>query len=305
MANFIPPFADVGEKRFPTLTEKQQGHGCGEADRALFNGLQHRLEAEVGHVIAHAGLTGSDADMQQLRKAIQALISAATGGGDTSQFLLTSQARARLPLWPDIAAVSGVATVSAPSTGVVRLAAGSVIMHRGILPYTTVQTDFNTDASKTYHLRMNMTTGVVTLNDLANATYNPTAAAETSALFDSTYDDALLARIVTNSSNVATITALVNRNRFWTIIERTTSLFLGAGNYGASQLDPYTYNLARTPRINLQGYNVGVTADYRDSQEMGLLPQSVTRYGCNIFNYTVSEGAGGNYAFPYRFSVEI
>lgn len=209
MADFATPFASQAGRRTPTADEKVNGFPCGPADQTLFNGLFHRLESEIGNVISYAGLTGSDADYAQLRKAIVALIDAATGGGSTDSYLLMSQATARLPIYPEMMTEDRKINISSPATGVVRVPGGIDFLHRGIFQVTTEETDFNTQASKTYHLRWNPGDGF-TLNDLSSGTYNPSAAAETSTVFDSSYDDMLLARVVTNSSNVATITNLAN-----------------------------------------------------------------------------------------------
>lgn len=308
MADFSTPFGEDGERRLPTSTEREQGFLCGAGQRELFNGMFNRIEAEIGEVIGFAGIAPTDDRFTQLREAIEALIAAATGGGDTSQFLLVSQARARLLIYPEASTADGKIVVVAPSTGQVRVPAGVSILHRGIYSISTGDTieasrTFNTDASKIYHLRLNLSTGVYSLNDLSSGTYNPGALAETNVSFDSSYDNVLIARVITNSSNVATITNLVNKNRLVTTIARTVSTWLGA-SYGISQTDTYTYDLARTPRLSLAGYNEGVTGDYRDGQESAIVPSAITRYGCSVMNFTASEGAGGNYAFPYSFNVE-
>lgn len=214
MAKFDPPFSDGADLRFPTNDEQLQGIPCGPADRELFNGMFHRIEAEIGEVIQHAGLTGTNDDLTQLRQAITSLIDAATGGGDPSIYLLMAQARARLPIYPEVLNVDGKIGVTAPTTGTVRVPGGVMFQHRGIWPVTTTQTDFTTVASKTYHLRWNPTDGF-TLKDLSNAVYNPTAAPETDPRFDSGYDDMLVSRIITNSSNLATITNLINKQDIW------------------------------------------------------------------------------------------
>ena len=207
MANFSTPFGNNSGRRLPTADEKVNGFPCGPADQTLFNGLFHRLESELGNLITHAGLTGSDADYSQVRKAIEALISAATGGGDVSNYLLMTQARTRLPIYPEVVSTDGKINISAPATGTVRVPGNVDLVHRGIFTVTSAETDFTTQANKTYHVRWNPTDGF-TLNDLSSATYNPSAAAETSTVFDSTFDDMLLSRVVTNSSNVATFTKL-------------------------------------------------------------------------------------------------
>lgn len=98
------------------------------------------------------------------------------------------------------------------STGQVTVPAGVSFLHRGISPYTSALTIIATDASKTYHLRWNKTDGF-TLKDLASGVYNPSALVDGNAAFDSTYDDMLVARVITNSSNVPTVTNLANRSQ--------------------------------------------------------------------------------------------
>lgn len=214
MAKFSPPWASVGGvTRSPTVDEQNDGFPCGELDLDLWNRLIQRYDAELQAILDEGGITGTEEDDTGVLQAIQAMIAAATGGGDTSQFVLFSQAQARLPIFPEVTTNNGVIAVTSPGTGQIRVPASAVILHRGIRTYTTVQTDFATVLSKTYHLRWNPTDGFA-LKDLADTGYNPTVAAETNAAFDSTYDDMLVARIVTNSSNVPTITNLTNKDRF-------------------------------------------------------------------------------------------
>lgn len=211
MADFDPPFASVGGvNRSPTTDEQSDGFQCGGADLILFNRLFGRIEAELKAIQDAGGIAGSEGDDTTVKQAIEAMIAAATGGGDTSQFVLFSQAQARLPIFPEVTTNNGVIAVTDLGTGNIRIPASATILHRGIRTYTTVQTDLATTASKTYHLRWNPTDGF-TLKDLSDTGYNPTVAAETNAAFDSTYDDMIVARIVTNSSNVPTITNLVNK----------------------------------------------------------------------------------------------
>ena len=220
MADFNTPFGDTGERRFPAEVESAEGHPCGPADRPLFNGLQYRVEAEIGNVISYAGIPMTNARMTQLREAIEFLISAATGGGDPSEYVLMSQARARLPIFPEVSNIDHRIVVTSPATGTVRIPGGVELVHRGIYIVTTAQQDFPTDPSKTYHLRWDVANGF-RLRDLANAGYNPTALVEWNPIFDSTYDDAILARISTNSSNIATITNLANLHRWFYQVDLT------------------------------------------------------------------------------------
>lgn len=249
MANWSTPFASTGDKRFPTNDESQSGYVCGAAPRELMNGEQYRVEAELGHLITFAGITPTDDRMTQVREAVEALIDAATGGGDTSQFLLVSQARARLPIFPEIQSVGNTMGATSPGTGQVRVPGNVTFLHRGIFPVTTTQTDFSTDASKTYHLRWNPADGFV-LRDLASGTYNPGTLTEANRAFDSTYDDMLVARVVTNSSNVPTVTNLANRARF--LEERVYAYGPMTGNVqsqGAYRTITDTWNWARSPLL--------------------------------------------------------
>ncbi|MFN3833373.1 MAG: hypothetical protein ACK4SQ_14200 [Allorhizobium sp.] len=249
MADFDPPFASVGGvNRAPTTDEQSDGFQCGAADLTLFNRLFGRIEAELKAIQDAGGIAGSEGDDTTVLQAIEALIAAATGGGDTSQFVLFTQAQARLPIFPEVTTDNGVITPTDLGTGNIRIPASKIILHRGIRTYTTVQTDLATVLSKTYHLRWNPTTGFA-LKDLADTgSYNPTSAAETSSIFDSTYDDMLVARIVTNSSNVPTITPLINTDRLTRSVRGTnTPIFLGTGAYSMTVSE--TLNWARTPKI--------------------------------------------------------
>lgn len=254
MANFLIPFGRDADKRLPTTDERQNGFPCGPADIRLFNGLFNRVESEIGEVIDFAGLTPDDTDFTQLRQAIEALIAAATGGGDTSQFLLVAQARARLPIYPDVQHADGHLGTFTTGPGVLRIPGGRTFLHRGIFPITTVQTDLNTDLSNTYHLRWNPTDGFQ-LKDLASGTYNPGALAETNDAFDSTYDDMLVARVVTNSSNALTVTNLINKNRYLAEFKKTTIENQATQWVGLPALTA-NINLARRPKINMTNYSV-------------------------------------------------
>lgn len=252
MADFSPPFSSVGGvNRSPTVDEQSDGFTCGAADLTLFNRLFGRIEAELKAIQDEGGITGSEEDDTTVLQAIQAMIAAATGGGDTSQFVLFTQAQARLPIFPEVTTNNGVIAVTSPSTGTVRVPASATVLHRGIRSITTAETDFVTTSSKTYHLRCAISAGTLTfsLKDVSDGVYNPTAAAETSAIFDSTYDDMLVARVVTNSSNVATITNLINKNAYQTVLSGNMSVANPATLITATGTVTLTHNLARTPRI--------------------------------------------------------
>ena len=248
MPDFDPPFAQNGEFRFPNSNEQSLGWPCGPIDQNLLNGLFRLHNGNIGNVIAEAGVTGPDGDLTKLRRAIEALIAAATGGGTVDDYVLMAQARSRLPIFPDVQTVDGRIGVTAPSTGTVRLAGGVEFLHRGIFRVTTTQTDFATDPSKTYHLRWNPDDGFV-LRDLASGSYNPGTLSESNIVFDSAYDDMLIARIVTNSSNVATITTLANKA---SLVEHEEVEFRNEGGAGSNNMvttGGKTFDWSRTPEV--------------------------------------------------------
>lgn len=285
MADFSTPFADQAEKRLATTDEKQNGFPCGPASQSLFNGLTNQIQSELNAIHQAGGIAGDDAAFNTTLLNIQALIDAATGEGDTTGYLLLTQAASRLPIFPEFNTLDGKINVTSPSTGTIRLPGGIDFMHRGISPQTTTQTDIATDINKTYHLRWNPVNGF-TLNDLANASYNPSVLAETHINFDSKYDDMLVARIITNSSNVATITNLVNKHQLITqdqtedainptSFQNNTAPFdLGPGTNASVTFD---LNWSRFPYASNSGWTDATTSGTGDG-EMNLVVQSLSRY---------------------------
>ena len=300
MADFDPPFAQNGEFRFPNANEQSLGWPCGPIDQQLLNGLFRIHNGNIGDVISSAGVTGPDGDLTKLRRAIEALIAAATGGGTVDDYILMTQARARLPIFPDVQNVDGRIGVTAPSTGTVRLAGGVEFLHRGIFRVTTTQTDFATDPSKTYHLRWNPVDGFV-LRDLASGTYNPGTLSESNVAFDSVFDDMLIARIVTNSSNVATITTLANNDKlsFEGFVDTGASIVTtGSGSDGSQIAGSFVLNWARTPKVHLSGH-AGLTGSASPAPLVSAYANrtqltSVTRYsavGSTSTDYSTSVAA--------------
>lgn len=265
MADFENPFAVDGERRGPTPTETSLGFPCGPADQRLFNYLFWLLTGQVKSIADTAGVVSTEAgDHTLLRRAVEEMIGAAIAtleppeDPDLSPFVTINQARARLLFYPEVLNTDGRIIVTSPGTGQVRLPGGVDFLHRGISLLTTAQTDYNTDPSKIYHLRWDKVNGFRLL-DLSSVGYNPTALAETSGVFDSSYDDMLVARVVTNSSNVATITNLVNKDRIYVEGEGSQ----GALNDDSGPLLPsgmvyyntINLNWARRPHVALRAIN--------------------------------------------------
>lgn len=274
MANFTPPFSTTGPRRNPTSDEKANGFACGPADQLLFNGLFHRIESELNEIITYAGLTPTDGQLNQVRQAIQAMIAAATGGGEPEDYLLINQAAARLPFYPEVISSDGRINLTSPAGGTVRIPAGVNFLHRGIALKTTVQSDFATVNSRTYHVRWSESGGYV-MRNLSDNAYNPDARAETDPLFDSTFDDMLIARVVTNSSNVATITNLANKDRLFAQFAKA-SIESATGSAGGWSILPWLTGVvdwARTPKmLSPIAYNVEST-----NQEEAVVGMSSSR----------------------------
>lgn len=275
MANFLIPFGNSAEKRFPTADERANGFPCGPADIRLFNGMFWRIEAELNAVLAEGGITPSDASFTQVRDAILAMIEAATGGGVEENYVLMTQARLRLPIYPDVQTADGKIGVTTTGPGNVRIPAAVKFLHRGIFEVTTAVTDFVTTASQTYHLRWSPTNGYQ-LKNLADVAYNPGAAVESSEGFDSKYDDMLIARVITNSSNVVTITDLVNKARLESEQQATGAgsiITTGSGYDGVQYDATFALNWSRQPVISMYGWtgNAGgaVTHGYANAISVG------------------------------------
>lgn len=256
-------------------------------------------QREIMAVIAAAGIAPDNGDLTQLLQSINHLISMATGGGDTSNFVLMPQARTRLPIFPEVLTSDGRIPVISPSTGQVRIPAAYDFLHRGIFTITTVQTDFATSASKTYHLRWTPSGGFV-LKDLADAAYNPSALAETNVAFDSSYDDMLVARVVTSAGNVATITNLSNKSRL-TAVGESSDLqpTIWEDNKPPSQIvgsegEVVALNWARKPMASMTGFT-DVTVQFNTTQqaELNAVVQSLSRYQLKLIYQRTQNPIGG------------
>ncbi|MCP4134933.1 MAG: hypothetical protein GY754_28420, partial [bacterium] len=94
--------------------------------------------------------------------------------------------------------------------------------------------EFTTAASKTYHVRFKPAAGW-SLNDLSNGAYNPGGATESDTRFDSSYEDMLAARIVTDAGNSAACTPLHNNNR----LQFTLDSMLGCSSGNPIPLPPH------------------------------------------------------------------
>ena len=237
----------VGEAD-PNAPYKDRNTGAGEPGSRVPAKAIENPQREIQEVILQAGLEPSSEDVTQLNAAIDQKIALATGGGENPLNDLLDLLRARLKIYPEILTADGRFNLTVPSTGNVRIPAGIQILHRGVGLITTAEQTFATVANKTYHMRYRFTgTPGWSLVDVIDSGYNPSALPETNNVFDSGYDDMISHRVVTDASNVATITALANKDRLAATIDMTSGAITASGTNTARQTQSAAYGFARTP----------------------------------------------------------
>ena len=282
--DYIPPLnaPETPEDPRPAYFDgnKQTGQeGSYPSGKSLENPMR-----EILAVIEAAGLTPTNSDLTQLLQAINALITlggGGGGGGDPVDFSLN-------PVFPHVTVGGGIMSVSS-SSGQVQLAAGQIFVHRGGVLYNTTDIDVadrtkTTTALKTYHLRWryNGGTPVLVLADLADSGYNPGALAETNAAFDTTFDDMLIARVVTDAANTPTVTALKNLNRLAHSEILSGTGGVNVGSNGSNWLFTKTLNWARSPdqRMIAAAKAIGTSND----RDRNIFASSLSRGTADLVN---------------------
>lgn len=274
MADFRVPFGNNNPdgRRLPTAQEREQGYVAGAAKRTLMNGQMHTLESELGYLMQQAGIVGDPNNLTQVHAAVVALIEAATGSGATENYVQFGQLASTMPVYPEVVSTSGAVNVISPTSNQLQVPSGVVIRHRGLKDYTTDEVNLTElDHSSIYHIRWSPTGGVhgtVVAKNLADTEYNPDSDPETHSKFDSTFDDVLLARAVSNSSGAFTITNLVNRANL-EAHESVVGQNWETPKTNTARADlSYTYNWARTPRFHSL-YRVYMAHDGATSSSSG------------------------------------
>lgn len=253
--------------------------------------ILNRMIAQLRRAIRGMGIDEDNADDDMLLKAIKK-------AGSTSTII--NQFAAFLPIFPEIETVDGKFALTA-STGQIVINAGQTWIHRGAFQKSTDVYDpadrtFATVANKTYHLRWRWngpsTAPTFHLFDLADSGYNSAASPETHVKFDTTFDDMLIAKIVTNGANALTVTPLVNRAKLDQAVSNTdhqplSPATLNVGTFGGPSAVPYftnpegvthTLNWSRRPEIHWQ--DIGLFS-------WNLIVQQfiATRYSCRPLVY--------------------
>ncbi len=214
-------------------------------------------QREIVAVINFVGRTPDADDLTQLRKSIDDMIDLKIGGAPADTYLTLAQLAARNPVFPEIQTADGKMNVTSPGAGTILVPSAVNFQHRGCSPYLTTDYDeatertFATSANKTYHLRWNPNDGFA-LKDLADSGYNPSAKAETAEDFDTTYDDMLIARVITDPSNIASIVNLVNLPRLEADMNVNGAASVAVDS--ASYQGEFYLNWSRTPKLHLSGH---------------------------------------------------
>lgn len=210
------------------------------------------MTANMREAVRGMGVTESEVDDQLLLKCFQSV---------TANFSLS--ALMNMPFFPEIQNSNGLLTF-ATSAGQIVINTGLSFLHRGHKVYSTGdfsagERTFATAANKTYHLRwyppghanapsVTYPKGRFMLQDISSGGYNPGAAAETVVAFDTTYDDMLIARVVTNGANALTVTSLVNKHVLRSVIDNEGAIS-GTVDSDKLRMATSTYNWARVPSI--------------------------------------------------------
>lgn len=233
----------------PNASYKDRNTGAGEPGSRVPAKAIENPQREIVTVLTSVGLEPDGNRVDQLNEAIDLKIDLVTGGGENPLNDLLNLLRARLKIYPEILTADGRFNLTVPSTGNVRIPAGIEILHRGVFPITTAEQTFATVANKTYHLRYRFTgTPGWSLVDVSDSGYNPSALPEANSAFDTGYDDMISHRVMTDASNVATITALANKDRLDAVVDMTAGAIVASNTNTARQTQTGVYDFARTPK---------------------------------------------------------
>lgn len=258
-------------------------------------------ETAVSLYIGIDGVTGNY-QLRKVRSKTAQLVLSVDPDGEVvidADALVTS-AQVVAPIFPEIETADNRLVLTG-STGQVVINPGQTFIHRGgrrisTSDYSQMARTLATAPSKTYHLRWQWNNGSpqFVLKDCADAGYTG-GATEDDRVLDTTYDDMLIARIVTSAGNVPTITALANKAILRAMIHNEGSISGGVGN-GKSRVATETYNWARTPDIqpnwtklstgvsgstegNLDQFPGSATHDHDERMEITAL----SRYGWSLY----------------------
>lgn len=247
-----------------------------------------------------------------------------------------ANASASAPFYPEALTVDGKLAITA-NVGSVVIGAAQAFQYRGM---TKIATDsfvladrtLATAASKTYHLRWHASgTGDATpsstypngrfvLKDLANAGYNPASLAEVDASFDTTFDNMLIARVVTDGGNTPTVIALVNRADLLASINLEQTFTRTANGMGAfvAPFTPTTLNWSRTPKyagsVSRAACPTGLSVPPEEAElyfagsvvdGSGTATASMSRYAAAPVGYSDLNAANGGVTWTFGYQLSL
>jgi hypothetical protein len=228
------------------------------------------LLAQVRGAIRGRGVTEDNTDDEMLLNAINSTVVGYMREADFS---------AASTIFPEMRPGGLVArTVSA---GQIVVSASQSIIWKGFKTFsfdafTILQRTFSTSPNTTYHLRwyapgagfaspaISFPAGRLMLLSLADIAYNPSLIAEASGTFDTTPDSALLARVVTNGSNILTVTPLLNLPFLYSdsasFYDQTTpgAFDLISASFGFACTHNFFINWSRRPKIIAPIGHIGI-----------------------------------------------
>lgn len=204
-----------------------------------------------------------------------------------------------LPFYPEIESTDGKISVTDNGDGTITIDPDQVIRWRGFRRFNT--SDFSAgdrtfahSADKTYHLRFyppghgdasnaaNWPNGRFALKDLASSGYNPGSEDEADGVFNTGYDDVLLARIVTNGSNIPEIKSLRNSHQMVKTVLHDDDDLVDSGANGSRTFFEVVFDWARTPEVILTpvraGQNGPHPVDGRVDIDLLITTSEISRY---------------------------
>lgn len=229
--------------------------------------------AQIRRAIRGMGIAENNADDDMLLKALQKVV---TGYATEAQLL------AGMPVH-FLAVTNGNVVTTTPGSGQIVVDPGQTFIRRGFKPYSTDnytlgQRTLATSPNKTYHLRWDVVNGF-RLRDVADLGYNPSALPEADAALDGTYDDMLIARVVTNGANVLTVTGLVNKPGLFTTATKA-SFQRQAGSWVGLPSLYGTLNWSRRPVVSVPAFSVDATTGNESTVSV---QTTRSRYGYLVF----------------------
>lgn len=157
----------------------------------------------------------------------------------------------------------------------------------------------------TYHLRYHINTGW-SLKDVTDATYNPSAVSEDDPVFDSTYNDMLVAKISNNS-----VVKLVNRDRL--LFSRSSNINCNQSIGVNTQGQPQDANALVTLLTDTGDYSASSANSTIDYYQSGSVYYLIYNTSVNLnwarqpklFHYSNSSGFFGGTSSSFSYGSNI